>query len=77
MFNIFKKRNDNRRNTSYNSENRDNGFTDPDDFQTDGLDDSGWQNFNKRSKLKRKYKDITGNYIETLINDTPTSGLSG
>ena len=42
MFYIFKKRNDNRRNTSYNSENRDNGFTDPDDFQTDGLDDSGW-----------------------------------
>ena len=42
MFNIFKKRNDNRRNTSYCSDNRDNGFTDPDDFPTDGLDDSGW-----------------------------------
>ena len=42
MFNIFKKRNDNRRNTSYGNDNRDNGFTDPDDFPTDGLDDSGW-----------------------------------
>lgn len=42
MFHIFKKRNDNRRNTSYGSDNRDNGFTDPDNFPTDGLDDSGW-----------------------------------
>ena len=41
MFNIFKKRNDNRRYTSYGNDNRDNGFTDPDDFPTDGLDDSG------------------------------------
>ena len=42
MFHIFKKRNDNRSNPSYGSENRDNGFTDPDDFPTDGLDNSGW-----------------------------------
>ena len=42
MFNIFKKRNNNLRNTSYANDNRDNGFTDPDDFPTDGLDNSGW-----------------------------------
>lgn len=43
MFNIFKKRNDNRRGGyTYDDESQANGFTDPDDFPTDGLDNSGW-----------------------------------
>lgn len=43
MFDIFKKRNDNRRGGyTYDDESKSNGFTDPDDFPTDGLDNSGW-----------------------------------
>ena len=42
MFNILKKRNGNRRYTSYGNDNIDNGFTDHYDYPTDVLDDSGW-----------------------------------